>query len=82
MLQWSQRQRCPPSASRSAGQDVGDGTPVRGQHRRAMGRQVVVREPAEDVSELDHGRSPRSQAGHQLVEDALSEARVGSVRWV
>src|SRR4249920_4151456 len=38
---------------RPAGKNVGDGTPMRGQHRRAMPRQIVVREPAEDVSECD-----------------------------
>ena len=38
-----------------ASQDVGDGTAMRGWHRRAMGRQIAVREPAEDVGKLDHG---------------------------
>ena len=45
----------------AAGYDVGDGAPMRRQHRRApfagiMSRQVVVREAAEDVRNLDHGR--------------------------
>lgn len=39
----------------AAGQDVGDGTAMRGWHRRTMGRQIAVREPAEDVGKLDHG---------------------------
>jgi len=40
---------------RAAGKDVGNGTPMRRQHRRAMRRQVVVREAAEDIRDLDHG---------------------------
>jgi hypothetical protein len=39
----------------TASQDVGDGTAMRGWHRRTMGRQIAVREPAEDVGKLDHG---------------------------
>jgi hypothetical protein len=27
---------------------------MRGWHRRTMGRQIAVREPAEDVGKLDH----------------------------
>jgi hypothetical protein len=38
-----------------ASQDVGDGTAMRGWHRRTMGRQIAVREGAEDVGKLDHG---------------------------
>jgi hypothetical protein len=38
-----------------ASQDVGYGTAMRGWHRRTMGRQIAVREPAEDVGKLDHG---------------------------
>ena len=37
---------------------------------RAMGRQVVLREAAEDVGDLDHGRPAASEAGHHPVEDA------------
>jgi len=60
----------------ATGHDVGDGASMRSQHRRApfasiMSRQVVVRETAEDVRNLDHGRYLPSQAGHQLVEDAF-----------
>jgi hypothetical protein len=39
----------------AAGQDVGDGAPLRRQQRRGMRRQVVVRKAAEDRRELDHG---------------------------
>ena len=35
--------------------NVGDGAPVRRQDGRAMRRQIVVREAAEDVRDLDHG---------------------------
>jgi len=49
---------------------------------RAMDRQVAVREAAEDVRDLDHKRCPTSEAGHHLSRRVLSEARVGSVRWV
>jgi len=60
----------------ATGHDVGDGASMRSQHRRApfasiMSRHVVVRETAEDVRNLDHGRYLPSQAGHQLVEDAF-----------
>jgi hypothetical protein len=34
-----------------------------------MGRQVVVREAAEDVRDLDHGGAAASEAGHQLIKD-------------
>jgi hypothetical protein len=33
----------------AASQDVGDGTAMRGWHRRTMGRQIAVRKPAEDA---------------------------------
>jgi hypothetical protein len=47
-----------------------------------MGRQVAIREAAEDIRDLDHGRCPASQAGHQLVDDPLERAagRFGQVR--
>jgi len=39
----------------AASQDVGDGTAMRGWHHRTMGRQIAVREGAEDVGKVDHG---------------------------
>jgi hypothetical protein len=60
----------------AASLNVGDGTPMRGRHRRAMGRRVAVREAAEDVRDLDHDWSAKSEAGRQLVENA-SERDVG-----
>jgi hypothetical protein len=54
----------PAERVRSAGEDVVDGTPVRWRHRRTMGRQIVLREPAEDIRECDHDWSTRSQIGH------------------
>jgi hypothetical protein len=50
-----------------ARQDVGDGAAVRRRHRRAMGRLVAGSEAAEDVRDLDHGRS--SEPGHEPVEE-------------
>ena len=46
-----------------------------------MSRQVVVREAAEDVRNLDHGRCPPSHAGHELVENTLERGpgRLGQV---
>jgi len=41
---------------RATGKNVGDGATMRWRHRRAMGRQVAVRETAEDISDLDHRR--------------------------
>jgi hypothetical protein len=61
----------------SAGENVGDGTPVRGQHRRAIPRQIVVGEPAEDVSECDYDSSSGSQIGHELVEGRLERGACG-----
>ena len=46
----------------AAGLDVGDGAPMRRRHRRAMSRQVLVREAAKDVRDLDHDRSAASEA--------------------
>ena len=54
----------------AAGHDVVDGAPMRWQHRRAMGREVVRREAAEDVRDLDHGQAAASEAAHQSVENA------------
>lgn len=47
-----------------------------------MGRQVAIREAAEDIRDLDHGQCPASEAGHQLVDDPLEGAtgRFGQVR--
>ena len=42
-----------------------------------MPRQIVVREPAEDVSECDHDRSSGSQIGHELVEGRLELGACG-----
>ena len=41
----------------AAVEDVLDGTPMRGQHRRAVSREVVRREAAEHVGDLDHDRA-------------------------
>jgi hypothetical protein len=38
----------------AAGLDIGDGAQMRGRHRHAVGRQVLIREAAEDVRNLDH----------------------------
>ena len=66
----------------AAGDDVGDGTAMRGGYRWAIGRQVSAREPTQDVGELDHGRRPRSEPGHQLVENVseLRPDRLGQMR--
>ena len=42
-----------------------------------MGRQIVLREPAEDIRERDHDQSSRSQVGHQLVEGRLERGACG-----
>jgi len=39
----------------AAGQDVGDGAPMRRRHRRAMDRLVVIRAAPEALRDLDHG---------------------------
>src|SRR5882724_12400121 len=67
----------PAERVRSAGEDVGDGTPVRGQHRRTMGRQIVLREAAEDIRECDHDWSTGSQVDHELVEGRLERSACG-----
>jgi hypothetical protein len=46
----------------AAVEDVLNGTPMRGQNRRAMSREVLRREAAEHVGDLDHDRA--SEAGH------------------
>ena len=53
----------------AAGLDISDGTQMRRRHRRAMGRQIAIRETSEDVRDLDHGRFAASEAGHQLIEN-------------
>ena len=52
----------------AAGLDGGDGTQMGRRHRRAMGRQIPIREAAEDVRDLDHGEPAGSKAGRQLIE--------------
>jgi hypothetical protein len=62
----------PEAASESlgaAGLDVGDGAPMRRRHRGAMSRQVLAREAAKDVRNLDHDAVAASEAAHQCVED-------------
>src|SRR5271165_2295403 len=41
----------------AAVENVLDGAPMRGQHRRAVSREVVRREAAEHVGDLDHDRA-------------------------
>jgi hypothetical protein len=62
----------------SAGQNVGDGTAMRWQHGRAMGREVAIRKTTEDVGDLDHDRRQRPVISSSRMP--VSEARVGSVR--
>jgi len=42
---------------------------MRGRHRRAVSRDVVRREAAEHVGDLDHDRA--SEAGHQSIEQTM-----------
>ena len=49
--------------------EVGDGAPMRRQHRRAMDLEVVVAEAAEHVRDFDHDRAAGSEASHDLVEE-------------
>jgi hypothetical protein len=60
---------------------TGDGAPVRRRHRLAMSRQVLAREAAKDVRDLDHDGSSASEAGHQSVEDGFERdaGRFGEV---
>jgi hypothetical protein len=60
----------------AAGKDIGDGALMRWRYRRAMDRQVVVCEAAEDVRHLDHGGAAVSEVGHQSIED-LSQRNAG-----
>jgi hypothetical protein len=60
----------------AAGKDIGDGALMGWRHRRAMGRQVVAREAAEDVRHLDHDGAAASEAGHQSIKD-LSQRNAG-----
>ena len=53
----------------AAVEDILDGAPMRGRHRRAVRREVVRREAAEHVGELDHDRA--SEAGHQPIEQIM-----------
>ena len=50
----------------SAGKDVGDGAPMRGWHRCAMGGQIGFGEPVEDRLQID--QCAGSEAGHDLVQ--------------
>ena len=60
----------------AAGKDIGDGALMGWWHRRAMGRQVIAREAAEDVRDLDHGGTAASEVGHQSIKD-LSQRNAG-----
>ena len=53
----------------AAVENVLDGALVRRQHRRAMSREVVCREAAEHLGDLDHDRA--SEAGHQPIEQTV-----------
>ena len=64
----------------AAGDNVGDSAAMRRQHGRAMGRQVGVRKTAEDVGDLEHDR--RQRPAMTSSRSAVSDARVGSVKWV
>src|SRR5271165_1577002 len=50
----------------AAVEDVLDGAPMRGQHRRAVSRDVFCREAVEHIGDLDHDRA--SEAGHQPIK--------------
>ena len=65
----------------AAGEDVLDGAPVRGRHRRPVHVEVVRREATEHVGELDHDRL-RQRPVIRRSSSPCSEARVGVVRWV
>ena len=66
---------------RPAGHDGVDGAAMRRRHRRPMGRKIAVRKMAEDVGKLNHGREPRSEVSHQLVEELSQRGlrRLGQV---
>jgi hypothetical protein len=61
-----------------AGEDVGDGAPMRGQHRSAMSLQVAWGELAEDVRHLGHAL----QAAHHLVEQCAQRRLRRFGQWV
>ena len=65
----SQCQTWPPRAAVRAVENVLDGTPMRRQQRRAVSREVIRREAAEHLGDLDHDRA--SKAGHQPIEQAV-----------
>ena len=48
---------------------------MRGQHRRAVSRDVVRRKAAEHVGDLDHDRA--SEAGHQPIEQSVERCPGG-----
>ena len=59
----------------AAVENVLDGAPMRGQHRRAMRREVARREAAEHLGDLDHDRA--SEAGHQPIEQSVQRCPGG-----
>ena len=59
------------------GHEVGDGAPMRRQHRRAMDLEVVGAEAAEHVRDFDHDRAARSKAGHDFVEESAQRGPCG-----
>jgi len=67
--------------SGAAVEDVGDGAPMRGWHRRAVRVEVVRREATEHVGDLDHDRL-RQRPVIRRSSKPCSDARVGVVRWV
>jgi hypothetical protein len=62
----------------AAVENILDGAPMRVQHRRAVRREVVRREAAEQVGDLDHDRA--SEAGHQPIEQTVQRRPGGVVR--
>ena len=71
----------PAESLSAAGDDVGDGPAVRSRYRRAVGFEVSAGEPTHHVGQLDHGRGPRSQPGHQLIDNVseLGPDRLGQM---
>jgi hypothetical protein len=71
----------PDLAAESGGaavENVLDGAPMRGRHQRAVCREVVRREAAEHVGDLDHDRA--SEVGHQPIEQRM-QRRPGGRGW-
>ena len=61
-----------------AGEDVGDGAAMGGQHRRAMSLQIAACEAAEFSATPDIAQKPLITLSSSL----RSDARAGSVKWV